>query len=197
MTMADLETAVRERARLITIVFDNGRYGATWRVQNQRGEGNGLGTRLGAVDFAGVADACGALGLTVRTDEEFEPALRQAIEAGRPVLLHLTLDPRWTTVEAGLAELAVEVEPAPELAPRVELEVEPSLPPETASEPEAAPTTEPEPEPEVVSVPETAPEREAEPETASEPEPASELVQEPEPEREAEPDLDLGAELDR
>ena len=199
MTMADLETAVRERARLITIVFDNGRYGAIWRAQNQRGEGNGLGTQLGTVDFAGVADACGALGLSVRTDEEFEPALRQAMEAGRPVLLHLTLDPRWTTVEAGLADVAVGVEPAPELAPSVELEVEPSLPPETASEPEAAPTTEPEPEPEVVSEPETASEPEvvSEPETASEPEPASELVQEPEPEREAEPDLDPVAELDR
>ena len=102
MTMADLETAVRERARLITLVFDNGRYGAIWRDQNRRGTGGGLGTRLGAVDFAAVADACGALGLTVRTDDEFEPALRQAMEAGRPALLHLTLDPRWTTVEAGL-----------------------------------------------------------------------------------------------
>jgi acetolactate synthase-1/2/3 large subunit len=153
MTMADLETAVRERARLITIVFDNGRYGAIWRDQNQRGMDGGLGTRLGAVDFAAVADACGALGLTVRTDAEFEPALRQAVDAGRPALLHLALDPRWTTVEAGLAEVALEPEAAPEPAPAAELEVEvePSLSPEPEVELEAAPPTEsvlePEPEP--------------------------------------------------
>lgn len=155
MTMADLETAVRERARLITIVFDNGRYGAIWRDQNQRGMDGGLGTRLGAVDFAAVADACGALGLTVQTDDEFEPALRQAMEAGRPALLHLTLDPRWTTVEAGLADVAFEPEAAPELAPAAELEVEPEAAPPTGPVLEPEPTTEPEPvlEPEPEPVP--------------------------------------------
>ncbi len=168
MTMADLETAVRERARLIAIVFDNGRYGAIWRDQNQRGMDGGLGTRLGAVDFAAVADACGALGLTVQTDDEFEPALRQAMEAGRPALLHLTLDPRWTTVEAGLADVAFEPEAAPELAPAAELEVEPEPAPELAPaaelevEPEPAPPTGPVLEPE--TAPPTGPVLEPEPE---------------------------------
>jgi hypothetical protein len=105
----------------------------------------GLGTRLGAVDFAAVADACGALGLTVQTDDEFEPALRQAMEAGRPALLHLALDPRWTTVEAGLAEVEAGVEPEPELAPAAELEVERSLSPEPVRDPERTPEPEPEP----------------------------------------------------
>jgi hypothetical protein len=35
--------------------------------------------------------------LSVSTDDEFEPALQQAIESGRPALLHLALDPAWTT----------------------------------------------------------------------------------------------------
>ena len=97
MTMAELETAVRERAHVIAIVFDNGRYGMIWRHQTQRGAPGGLATRLGAVNFAAIAEACGALGLAVNSDEEFEPALRQAMESGRPALLHLALDPRWTT----------------------------------------------------------------------------------------------------
>jgi acetolactate synthase-1/2/3 large subunit len=143
MTMADLETAVRERARLITVVFDNGRYGAIWRDQNRRGPGGGLGTRLGPVDFAAVADACGVLGLSVRTDDEFEPALRQAMEAGRPALLHLTLDPRWTTVEAGLAD-AAPAEAAVEAAVEADLPTESE--PEPEVRPEAAPAAEPEPE---------------------------------------------------
>jgi len=97
MTMAELETAVRERAHILVLVFDNGRYGTTWRQQQLRGDVPGLATSLGPVDFAAIAEACGALGLSVRSDEEFEPALRQALEAGRPALLHLALDPRWTT----------------------------------------------------------------------------------------------------
>jgi acetolactate synthase-1/2/3 large subunit len=97
MTIAELETAVRERAHVIAIVFDNGRYGTIWRHQERRGAGVGLGTTLGPIDFAAAAEAFGALGLSVGSDEEFEPALRQALEAGRPALLHLALDPRWTT----------------------------------------------------------------------------------------------------
>jgi hypothetical protein len=96
-TIAELETAVRERAHVIAIVFDNGRYGTIWRHQERRGAGVGLGTTLGPIDFAAAAEAFGALGLSVGSDEEFEPALRQALEAGRPALLHLALDPRWTT----------------------------------------------------------------------------------------------------
>jgi acetolactate synthase-1/2/3 large subunit len=104
MTMAELETAVRERAHVIAIVFDNGRYGTIWRHQEQRGAAAGLGTRLGPVDFAAAAEAFGALGLSVESDEEFEPALRQALEAGRPALLHLALDPRWTTPDGSPAD---------------------------------------------------------------------------------------------
>ncbi len=100
MSMAELETAVRERAHVVTLVFDNGRYGTIWRHQVQRGGPGGLGTRLGPIDFAAVAEACGALGLSVATDAEFEPALRQALEAGGPAVLHLVLDPRWTTPDS-------------------------------------------------------------------------------------------------
>jgi acetolactate synthase-1/2/3 large subunit len=117
MTMAELETAVRERAHVLAVVFDNGRYGTISRRQHERGDDTGLGTSLGPVDFAAVAEACGALGISVRSDEEFEPALRQALEAGRPALLHLALDPRWSTPDAGLAEIeTVEPEPSGETA---------------------------------------------------------------------------------
>jgi TPP-dependent trihydroxycyclohexane-1,2-dione (THcHDO) dehydratase len=121
MTMAELETAVRERAHVIVLVFDNGRYGTAWRHQEERGAGGGLGTRLGAIDFAGVAAACGVMGLYIATDDEFEPALRQAMEGGRPALLHLAMDPAWTTpdflpvvgsAQSEAAEAAEEVEVA-------------------------------------------------------------------------------------
>jgi acetolactate synthase-1/2/3 large subunit len=110
MTMAELETAVRERAHVIAIVFDNGRYGMIWRHQTQRGAPGGLATKLGAVNFAAIAEACGALGLAVNSDEEFEPALRLAMESGRPALLHLALDPRWTTPDHLPSAVAADVE---------------------------------------------------------------------------------------
>ncbi len=96
MTMAEIETAVRERAHVIALVFDNARYGTIYRHQQQRGSGAGIATKLGRIDFAAIAEACGAIGITVNNDEEFEPALRQALEAGRPAVLHLLVDPSWT-----------------------------------------------------------------------------------------------------
>jgi hypothetical protein len=114
MTMAELETAVRERAHVVALVFDNGRFGTIWRHQQERGVGAGIGTNLGPVDFAAVAEACGAMGISVRTDDEFEPALRKALEAGRPALLHLALDPRWTTPDAGPTDVKTTSSTGPE-----------------------------------------------------------------------------------
>ena len=128
MTMAELETAVRERAHVVALVFDNGRYGAIWRHQELRGGEAGLATNLGPIDFAAVANAAGALGLTVSTDSEFEPALRQALEAGRPAVLHLALDPSWTTPEAAAGEILPEpIAPAEPEAVTVEAAVEEAL----------------------------------------------------------------------
>jgi acetolactate synthase-1/2/3 large subunit len=114
MTMAELETAVRERAHVLAVVFDNSRYGTIWRHQEDIGQAAGLGTRLGAVDFAAIAEACGALGIHVASDAEFEPALVRALEAGRPAVLHLALDARWTTPDA-MSDAVPET--APETAP--------------------------------------------------------------------------------
>ena len=43
MTMAELETAVREHARIIVLVFDNERYGTIRMWQETRGTGEGVG----------------------------------------------------------------------------------------------------------------------------------------------------------
>ena len=44
MTLAELETAVRERARVIVVVFDNQRYGTIRMWQERRGSGQGVAT---------------------------------------------------------------------------------------------------------------------------------------------------------
>ena len=98
MTMAELETAAREKVRLIAIVFDNERYG-TIRMHQERRGSEPVATDLGPIDFTAVARACGVRGVRVETDDAFEPALRQALSADRATVLQLTLDRRWVSVD--------------------------------------------------------------------------------------------------
>ncbi len=99
MTMAELETAVRESARVVVIVFDNERYGTIRMFQDRRGTGEGVGTELGPVDFAAIARAVGARGARVDRDDAFEPALRAALAADRPTVIQVALDRRWVSVD--------------------------------------------------------------------------------------------------
>jgi acetolactate synthase I/II/III large subunit len=99
MTMAELETAVREHARVIVMVFDNERYGTIRMWQDRRGTGSEIGTELGPVDFAAIGRAMGARGVRVESDAEFEPALRQALAETRSTVIQLALDRRWVSVD--------------------------------------------------------------------------------------------------
>jgi acetolactate synthase I/II/III large subunit len=101
MTMAELETAVREKAKVIAIVFDNERYGTIRMHQELRARPDGssstVATDLGPVDFTAIARACGARGARVENDAALEPALRQALAADRPTVLQLVFDRRWVS----------------------------------------------------------------------------------------------------
>ena len=99
MTMAELETAVREEAHVVAIVFDNERYGMIRAHQDRGGSPTSPGTDLGPVDFAAAARACGARGVRVDTDAAFEPALRTALAAAGPTVIQLAVDRRWVSVD--------------------------------------------------------------------------------------------------
>ncbi len=99
MSMAELETAVRVGARVVVVVFDNERYGTIRMWQERRGTGVGVASELGPVDFAAIGRACGARGVRVERDAEFEPALRAALTADRATVIHLTLDKAWLSVD--------------------------------------------------------------------------------------------------
>jgi acetolactate synthase-1/2/3 large subunit len=99
MTLGELETAVRVGARVVVVVFDNERYGTIRMWQERRGAGVGIGTELGPVDFAAIARACGARGVRVDKDAEFEGALRAALAADRTSVIQLSLDRRWVSVD--------------------------------------------------------------------------------------------------
>jgi acetolactate synthase-1/2/3 large subunit len=99
MTMAELETAVREDVRVVVLVFDNERYGTIRMWQGRRGRGEGVATELGPVDFAAIGRAMGARGIRVERDADFEPALRQALVEERTTVIQLALDRRWVSVD--------------------------------------------------------------------------------------------------
>jgi acetolactate synthase-1/2/3 large subunit len=99
MTMAELETAVRARTRVIVLVFDNERYGTIRMHQDRRSDPDPVATDLGSIDFATVAEGMGARGSRVETDGELEPALRAAMAADRPTVIDLRLDRAWVSVD--------------------------------------------------------------------------------------------------
>ncbi|HEX2469390.1 MAG TPA: thiamine pyrophosphate-dependent enzyme [Candidatus Limnocylindrales bacterium] len=100
MTMAELETATREGARVIVLVFDNERYGTIRMWQERRGRGEGVATELGTVDFAAISRGLGARGVHVERDADVEPALRQALAEERSTVIQLTLDRAWVSVDS-------------------------------------------------------------------------------------------------
>ncbi|HEX2754968.1 MAG TPA: thiamine pyrophosphate-dependent enzyme, partial [Candidatus Limnocylindrales bacterium] len=105
MTMAELETAVREKSKVIAIVFDNERYGTIRMHQDRRGGGaeGAIATDLGPIDFAAIARACGARGIRVETDAAFEQAVRQALANDRPTVIQVALDRGWVAPDRPFA----------------------------------------------------------------------------------------------
>jgi acetolactate synthase-1/2/3 large subunit len=98
MTLAEVETAVRENAHVVAIVFDNEQYGMIRDHQDKAGSPRTPATDLGPLDFAAAARACGARGVRVDTDAAFEGALRTALAAAGPTVIQLALDRRWRAV---------------------------------------------------------------------------------------------------
>jgi acetolactate synthase-1/2/3 large subunit len=99
MTLAEIETAVRNGLKTVVLTFDNQRYGMIRSYQDRR-PGAAVATDLGPIDFAAAARALGARGIRVEDDAAFEPALRQALVADRPTVIHLVVDQRWEGVDS-------------------------------------------------------------------------------------------------
>jgi acetolactate synthase-1/2/3 large subunit len=81
--------------------------------QERRTPGQGTGTDLGPIDFAAVAEGLGARGVRVESNDAFEPALREALGANRPTVLHLPLDRRWISVDEPAVGGGESVSPQP------------------------------------------------------------------------------------
>lgn len=94
MTGQELATAIRHGAAPLIIVVDNGAFGTIRMHQERHYPGRVVATDLANPDFAALARAYGAFGVTVSETRDFAPALEEALaatEKGLPALLCLTL----------------------------------------------------------------------------------------------------------
>jgi acetolactate synthase-1/2/3 large subunit len=91
MAAGELATVAHEGASLLFVVMDNGQYGTIRMHQARDYPGRPSATRLTNPDFATLAWSFGLHGETVRTTEEFAPALERC--RGKAALIHVLVDP--------------------------------------------------------------------------------------------------------
>ncbi len=106
MNGQELATAVAEALPIIFLVINNGMYGTIRMHQEKAYPGRVSGTRLPNPDFAALARAHGAMGLTVTRTEEFGPVFDTALAcADGPVLIEIHLDPQAISTRTTLNAL--------------------------------------------------------------------------------------------
>lgn len=93
MNMNEIATAARYNVPIIQVVINNHVLGMVRQWQNLfYGQRYSATILNDAVDFAKLAEAMGAVGITVKTKEEFSEAFANALTMGRPVLLDCQID---------------------------------------------------------------------------------------------------------
>jgi acetolactate synthase-1/2/3 large subunit len=92
MTLAEVETCVRERIHFVTVVFDDDGLSLIDVAQRRRGYPT-EGVRYGRVDFAAAAAGLGAWARRVETMEALEDAVREGLRLDRPVVIDAVVDP--------------------------------------------------------------------------------------------------------
>jgi acetolactate synthase I/II/III large subunit len=110
MTCQELATAVLEDLPIVVVIVNNGYLGMVQQWQNMFYD-----DRLSQVhlthqvpDYARLAEAYGAAGFTVSSEDELEPALAEALSLGRTAVVDCRVDPReqcFPMIPAGAAAL--------------------------------------------------------------------------------------------
>ena len=91
MSLNEVLTCVRENIPVVAVVFNNGQWGAEKKNQIDYFDKRFLGTNLKNPDFADVAEAMGANGMTVEHADEVGDALRGAVKSNKPTVINLML----------------------------------------------------------------------------------------------------------
>jgi acetolactate synthase I/II/III large subunit len=92
MTLAEVETCVRERIHFVTVVYNDSALSLIKVSQEIKGHPK-YGVEYGEVNFALAAEALGAWGRRIASLEELAGAARVGMELDRPVVIEVPIDP--------------------------------------------------------------------------------------------------------
>jgi acetolactate synthase-1/2/3 large subunit len=93
MTCQELAAAVAENIPVVALVMNDYCLGMVKQLQDAYYGKRHEACRFGRnVDFARLAESMGAFGARVESEEQIEPALRQALASGRPAVVEFVLD---------------------------------------------------------------------------------------------------------
>ncbi len=87
----ELSTAVKHGINTVTIVFNNGVFGASAYDQKNQYKGRYIGTDLHNPDFMKLAESFGAVGLRADDYKQMGPLLKKALNADKPVILEVVV----------------------------------------------------------------------------------------------------------
>jgi acetolactate synthase-1/2/3 large subunit len=87
--LPELATAVQYGINVVTVVFNNHRFGASNRDQHLRFDGRVVGTELHQPDFVKLAESFGAHGVKVDELEAAPDAIKAAIADDRPTVIEV------------------------------------------------------------------------------------------------------------
>ena len=93
MTMSELSTAVDHGINTVTVVMNNGSWGAEKAYQRDFFDGRYIGADVSSPPFDQVAEAYGATGYRVDTVDEVGDAVRAALECDGPAVVDVAVDP--------------------------------------------------------------------------------------------------------
>lgn len=105
MNGQELATAHQYGADIIVLVVNNGMYGTIRMHQEREYPGRVHGTTLANPDFAALSRAYGGFGEVVEETADFRAAFRRAMEAGRPALIELRIDPEAITPKLTMTQI--------------------------------------------------------------------------------------------
>lgn len=105
MTGQELATAAQFNVPIVTLVYNNRAYGTIRMHQEKQFPGRPSGTDMVSPDFATLARGYGALGFKVERDDDFMPALREALASHRPALIEVSTDLEMLSPTATLTEV--------------------------------------------------------------------------------------------
>ncbi|MGW4571586.1 thiamine pyrophosphate-dependent enzyme [Streptomyces tendae] len=89
MNGGELITACARRLPVVYLISNNSSYGTIRLHQDKDFPGRTIATDLANPDFAALAESFGALGLTVRTPADVQPALAKALACAGPAVIEV------------------------------------------------------------------------------------------------------------